>query len=1167
MTFRTLLARGLTWYWRTNAAVVFGVFIAVAVLTGSLLVGDSVRASLRRMAVERLGRTEAAVAGTHFFRYQLAADVMAADSGRDIAGAVSLIALDAVAIEPSSGRRAGSVQLYGVDQQFWLFHGVDVQGPSGRLAFVSHALAAELGLEEDSALLLRVQQPSAIPSSVLQGRRSEVARALRVNVAATLPGERLGEFSLGSGQAPVRAVFVPLDRVQRELQLEDRANVLLARGDDGETDTAASLDRALATAADAADLGIALEPLEHAHALSLESRAGFVEPAVRQAVERSAADLGLAVAPVLTYIANTIAIGERTIPYSVVSALPVGRGSGSLLTPGPATDVGRGPRSDVARGPARFAGRGPGPASTPSPAEADGGFGEAALPPIWLNDWAARELKARIGELVSLEYYLWSDEEGLTTHRAQFTLAGTVPMDGIGGDRTLTPDYPGMTEAERIGDWEPPFPIDLNRIQPRDERYWDEYRAAPKAFVRYEDGRRLWASRFGDVTSLRVSAPRDRPLDVTRLELMSEVRNALSPAAAGLAAQPVRARALAAAQGSTDFGEYFVYFSFFLFIAGLVLAALFFKLGVESRSAEIGLLTAVGYNDRHIGRLFLAEGAMLGVAGSLAGLMGSIVFCAAILAGLRTWWLGAVGTSQLFLHVEPASLAIGFVAGIVAALATTWLSLRSLRQATARALIGGTALAGAGVHPGRARVLGLTRPLWFAILLSTAAALMVAAVGGALPQTPAFFGAGAALLLAGVIGLSAVLRRQGRRGAIQHRGLGGLLRLGARQTTWRPARTVLVASLIATATFVIVAVGAFRRDGTIDPRLPESGAGGFPLYAESLIPVMHDPGSLDGRAELGFSPDDETTLIGTRVARFRLRPGDEASCLNLYRPTNPRIIAPEPAFLREDRFTFSSSLASSDAERTNPWLILDRRFDDGAVPAIGDATSLAYALHRKVGEDLTIEGPGGQPVVLRIVGALSDSVFQSELIVAESQFVRLFPRREGYRFFLIDAPEAREADVTALLEDRLADLGLDVQETVERIEAYHRVERTYLSTFQTLGGFGLILGTLGLGAVLLRNVLERRRELALLRAVGYRAVHLRAMILAESLMVLGAGVLGGVLAAAVAVMPALWERGEGAGWRDTAVLLAVVVVAGIVSSLAAARAATRAPLLGALRSE
>ena len=64
--------------------------------------------------------------------------------------------------------------------------------------------------------------------------------------------------------------------------------------------------------------------------------------------------------------------------------------------------------------------------------------------------------------------------------------------------------------------------------------------------------------------------------------------------------------------------------------------------------------------------------------------------------------------------------------------------------------------------------------------------------------------------------------------------------------------------------------------------------------------------------------------------------------------------------------------------------------------------------------------------------------------------------------------------------------GGDATSTAERLARFHRVENTYLSTFQTLGGLGLLLGTVGLATVLLRNVLERRRELALLAAVGYR---------------------------------------------------------------------------------
>ena len=65
------------------------------------------------------------------------------------------------------------------------------------------------------------------------------------------------------------------------------------------------------------------------------------------------------------------------------------------------------------------------------------------------------------------------------------------------------------------------------------------------------------------------------------------------------------------------------------------------------------------------------------------------------------------------------------------------------------------------------------------------------------------------------------------------------------------------------------------------------------LLAESAVPLMHDPNTPSGRAALGLDADDE--FAGTRVARLRLRPGDEASCLTLYQPANPRIVGVNPA--------------------------------------------------------------------------------------------------------------------------------------------------------------------------------------------------------------------------------------------------------------------------------
>ena len=93
----------------------------------------------------------------------------------------------------------------------------------------------------------------------------------------------------------------------------------------------------------------------------------------------------------------------------------------------------------------------------------------------------------------------------------------------------------------------------------------------------------------------------------------------------------VRGQSLAASRGATDFGEYFVYFSFFLVVSALVLAALFFKLGVEQRVREVGLLRAVGFGPAQVRRLFLGEGLVLAVAGGVLGVLGALAYAAVIM--------------------------------------------------------------------------------------------------------------------------------------------------------------------------------------------------------------------------------------------------------------------------------------------------------------------------------------------------------------------------------------------------------------------------------------------------------------------------------------------------------------------------------------------------------
>jgi len=567
--------------------------------------------------------------------------------------------------------------------------------------------------------------------------------------------------------------------------------------------------------------------------------------------------------------------------------------------------------------------------------------------------------------------------------------------------------------------------------------------------------------------------------------------------------------------------------------------------------------------------LFLVEGTLLAGMGSLLGVVGAIAYAALLMYGLRTWWIGAVGTTDLRLHVSWLWLVVGAVGGVLTAVVCIFFTLRGLRRSSTRSLLAGAiaeedfSRGGATAQRKKAfrRAVAPLRGKFLGLIL-TVAGIALLVLGGLqlIPQAAGFFGGGVVLLVAAVWFISRWLKRPSR-SHIHGAGWWTIARLGFRNATYHPARTVLCITLIASAAFIIVAVDSFRRS-SVSANDRKSGTGGYPLLAESLLPIVHDPNTNDGRESLNLNTS-EATLQNLSFVSFRVRPGDDTSCLNLYQPRNPKIVAPPESFLRDNRFAFQNS---TDEQR-NPWLLLDRQLDDGAVPVIGDANSLTYVLHLKVGDEMTVDHPNG-PLKLRIVAALSDSIFQSELLMSEKNFLRLFPSEEGYRMFLVDVPNRQQAaTVSTALEERLSDFGFDVVSTEERLAGFHRVENTYLSTFQMLGGLGLALGTLGMAAVLLRNVFERRKELALLRAVGYNSSHFAAMVITENVLMLVLGLAVGFVCALLAIAPVLFERGGRLPNVSLGLLLLAVLLSGATASLVATLAALRSPLLPSLRAE
>lgn len=1157
-----LLLASLAYYWRASAAVGCAVAVGTAVVTGALLVGDSMRGSLRRLTLERLGRIDQALVAPRFFRAKLAEELAARPGFPARAAAVPAILLH-VSVEKADGSetpaRANRVQLLGCDSRFWRLASDEapvaasepqsglggnaeeapptdlavqqpVPAPGPREVVLNQVLADQLQVRVGDAVVLRLPEVGAIPADSPLGRKSETVRGHRATVSQIIPAQGFGRFSLDASQQTPQNAYVSLEWLQDRLAQPERVNAIFVAG------ISESIQGLLEPRLEDYGIRVARTPRGYIHVTSDRM---LLEPAV----EKAALGISLAsegVQPAFTYLANTMACRGREIPYSTITAVDFA----DRPPLGPMRSIDGKPVAPLAEG------------------------------EIALNRWAAEDLQARVGDAVLVKYFEPESNRGEVRERsATFRLAAIVELAGAAADPDFTPEVPGVTDQKSINEWNPPFPFDARRVRKKDDEYWQAHRATPKAFVSLSMGRKLWASRFGQTTSLRFASNDPAALERIRAELRPE------PAALGFVFQPVKAQGLAASAGTTPFELLFLGFSMFLIAAAAMLVALVFRLGVDRRAGEIGILLAVGWGHRAVTALLFGEALLVAAAGSALGLAAGIGYAALLIVGLHTLWLAAVVTPFLTLHVQWTSLAIGYASGLVVAMAAmTWSASRAGRGRPRRLLAGEidstpTPL-GAGSRRA-SRLAGVT----FAVALGLA---VLAARSTDDVQAPAFFGAGALVLAASLMAVWSRLGR-GATGPAVTVGRGNLIRLAARSAARNPLRSTLSIGLVAAASFLIVAVSAFRRDPARDQPDLASGNGGFALVAESDQPIYHDLNTAAGRVQLGFGPDDSRVLAAARTIPIRVRPGDDASCLNLYRPRQPRILGLPPEFLERGGFAWASvgswaevDPAQGDAPPTNPWRLLEAQLapdHDGVprVPVVLEKNTANYSLQlwKGVGETLDIQDGSGRPVRLVVVGLLKASLFQGDLLISENAFLRLFPEQGGFRFFLIemDADAAKLQQVRRILERTLGDFGLWTQTASQRLAAFQAVENTYLSTFQSLGGLGLLLGTLGLGAVQLRSVLERRQELAILRATGFRRSTLAALVAWENAMLLGVGLGCGLLAAAVAVLPHVGTGSAAMAWGSLASTLGLVLGTGLAAGLVAVRAAVRAPLLAALRGE
>jgi hypothetical protein len=408
-----------------------------------------------------------------------------------------------------------------------------------------------------------------------------------------------------------------------------------------------------------------------------------------------------------------------------------------------------------------------------------------------------------------------------------------------------------------------------------------------------------------------------------------------------------------------------------------------------------------------------------------------------------------------------------------------------------------------------------------------------------------FFGIGA-LMLAATLFLAHAILTYMNRPAARDPAMLTLATLGLRHTARRKGRSLATIALLACGCFLVVAVAANRHDPAQHADRPTSGTGGFELFGRTTLPLLHDLNTAKGRA--AFALDDEL-MQDVTIVPLRVREGDDASCLNLNRAQRPQLLGVDPARLQNpQRFGVDWSQLQGDR-------------------AIGDTATVMWGLHKKVGDAIRYDDESGEAFDVAIAAVMPNSILQGSLVMAERTFEQRFPSQSGYHMLLIDCPPQKAGDVREHLSRALGDIGLELTPADERLAMFTAVEHAYLSIFGALGGLGMLLGTVGLGLVVARNILERRAELAALAALGFRRRRLLLLVFTEHGALLEGGLGCAIIAAAFAVWPTLSQHPGDIPWMLLVSLVVAIYLSGMAWVFLATMLSLRGRLLDALRSE
>ena len=986
-------------YRRFYRLVTAAVILMMAVLTGSLLLGDSVRGTLVHRVSERLGKTETVItSGTGFMNETLVQHPL-------MKNARGYLLMDGFV---SVGEKLLPVYVWGTDADTLQAGEVMVNEP----------LRTQLGNQED--LVLHLPSHHLVPSGSLFVTKS-YATQMRLHVAGVKSVEEGGNLLLKNEQTLPLNVFVNRQHLAEKMELEGKINMVLS--DDFIE------EEQLAACWTPEQSGI------HLTDSTLTCDGVFIPHNIVEKLGMRKEKLGIIY---LSYFVNDLIHDADTIPYSFVTAVNEWQGE---------------------------------------PLEGQD---------IILTDHAAKRLQVQEGDSVSMSYFITRHLKNLDTRAQMLRVKKIVPLASFRQDSLLMADFPGLTRVENCTDWDSDLPIDMNRVQKEDEDYWHTYRQTPKAVVSYEAVKKDWSNAFGSATAMRFTS---RP-EVSWL-----------PHDADVQLYHPRAQGLKGAAGGVDFAGLFLSLGFFIILSSVLLMKNPLVEMFIQRQGEIQLYQQLGFKDKDIRKGLFKEAFIVMLLASPWGVLAGFAYSTLTLWLLGNVWSGATHTEGFVLHVQPLTLIIGVLAGLLICALTLWWVIRSQLSTV------NCQLSTVNSHPPTVNFQLST--LNSILLLLTISLIVVNFIY--LHNMVLFIVCG----LLWILTWGLFLRRE-----VERRSTTMLDVVNRKQLIRQSVRASLKQHLLAYWTlslgvFTVFAVGLNRPDFS----QALQATGGYQFYVDSRVPIQYDLNNPSVRHKLSLqSLPDSTTFLG-----FLRHTQDEASCLNLNQVSTPTVLGVDLKEMEAFGLIGYAELKVPDSQLStlNCQLYLDEE-------------ALTWSLMKSVGDTLFYQSERGDSVPVVIAGMYPTGIFHGNAIMPSEDFRRLRPKEGGVEVLLMKSSRPEEA--AEILSMAMNEYGLNVQTVEERIKMFFEVTETYLIIFLTLGGLGLLLGIFSLMIIVRKNLTAQHSTIRQYRATGFPEPLIRQLLLQENLLVPFFAVCVGVTGSVISIS----ANPGGAGL--TTFLLALVVL-------------------------